>query len=59
MACFWVSDGVAFFWTPGALTVAMTLSRLQNEPLGGELVVGAAEHREPPGHRRRGPSCLQ
>ena len=26
-----------------------------DEPLGRELLVGAAEHREPPGHRRRSP----
>src|SRR5262245_46930249 len=24
IACFWVRDGVAFFWTPGALTAAMS-----------------------------------
>ena len=24
IACFWVRDGVEFFWTPGALTAAMS-----------------------------------
>ena len=30
-----------------------------DQALGGKLVVGAAQDREPPGHRRRGSVCLE
>jgi hypothetical protein len=30
-----------------------------DQPLGGELVVGAAQDRQPPRHGRRGPACLK
>ena len=49
IACRSVNDGVEFFWTPGALTAAMSWAvSHDDEPLGGKLVVRAAEHREPP-----------
>ena len=44
----------------GGLDRGDVLGRLPgDQPLGGELLVGAAEHREPPGHRGRRPAGLE
>ena len=59
-ACRWVSEGVEFFWTPAALMAAMSWAVSQEiEPLGRELLVGAAEHGQPPGDRGRGHAGLE